>query len=184
MAMNHRGFTLAELLVVVAVLAILLAAGLPSLRAAREHQAELGAFHGVTTVLMAARMAAIQRGRPVTVCPSRDGRRCRDDQVWDEGWLVFADPGRNAQPASPGDILWHEARRPGLVAIRATPGRPRVRYQPSGFSGGSNASLRLCLRSGRHLGNVVVNQGGRARSERLPARPPRPCPFEISAHGT
>jgi type IV fimbrial biogenesis protein FimT len=176
---RHRGgFTLVELVVTVAVLGIVLAAGLPSLRALREQHATLGAFHGLTTALMAARMAAIQRGRPVTVCPSRDGLRCRDDQVWDEGWLVFADPGRRSQPARPADILWFEARTTSLVTIRATPGRPRVRFQASGFSGGSNASLRLCLRGGRHVGDVVVNLGGRARSERISEDPPRPCPFE------
>jgi type IV fimbrial biogenesis protein FimT len=165
-------------MVALAVLAILLAAGLPALRAMREHHASLAAFHGLTTALMAARMAAIQRGRPVTVCPSRDGLSCRTDQAWDEGWLVFADPGRRPQPARAEDILWFEARAPGLVAIRSTPGRPRVRFQPTGFSGGNNASLRLCLRGGRHLGNVVVNMGGRARSERVSADPPRRCPFE------
>ena len=178
MARRGSGFTLVEAMVTLVVLAVLVAAGIPSLRALREQQASLAAFHSLTYSLMAARMAAIQRGRPVSVCPSRDGMRCREDRAWDEGWLVFADPGRGTQPARPEDILWVERRSQGIVAIRATLGRHRVRYQPSGFSGGSNASLRLCTRDGRYLGSVVVNQGGRARSERVPADSGAPCPFQ------
>ena len=177
MARRQGGFTLVELVATLAVLAVLLALALPSLRELRERQQALAAFHALTVALAQARFAAIQRGRPVTVCPSLDGLGCREDLVWDDGWLVYADPRRQAQPADPADILWVERLGAGGVGIRSTTGRHRVRYQPTGLAGGNNVSLRLCSRDGRHLGNVVVNGAGRARREWVSADPPPPCPF-------
>ena len=177
MGRRHAGFSLVELVATVAVLAIVLALALPSFRALAERHQSLGAFHSLTAALAGARIAAIQRGRPVSVCPSADGRSCRTDGDWSKGWLVYSDPERSPQPASPDAILWVEQRSDEAVLIRASSGRPRVRYQPTGFAGGSNASLRLCTRDGRHLGSIVVNLAGRARSERVRTEPPPPCPY-------
>lgn len=177
MAGRREGFTLVELMATVAVLAVVLGLALPSFRALSERMAAQTTLHALTVALASARMAAVQRGRPVSVCPSSDGARCRTDLVWDEGWLVYADPRRLPQPASDDDILWVEQRAPGSIAVRGTVGRHRVRYQPTGMSGGNNASLRLCSRDGRHLGNVVVSLAGRTRSEWLSGDPAPPCPY-------
>ena len=177
MADRRRGFTLVELAATLAVLAVVAALAAPSLAALVERQRALAAFHALSVALAQARMAAIQRGRAVTVCPSGDGLRCRDDLVWDAGWLVYVDARRQPQPADDGAILWVEQRRPGEIGIRATPGRHRVRYQPTGLSGGNNLSLRLCSHDGRHLGSVVVSQSGRARREWVPGDPAPPCPY-------
>jgi type IV fimbrial biogenesis protein FimT len=178
MRRHHRGFTLAELVVTVAVLGITLALALPSLRLLRERAHALDALHGLTTSLAAARMAAVARGRPVSVCPSADGLHCRTDLIWDEGWLVFVDADRSGQPAGPGAILHHVQRAAADLPVRATAGRHRVRYQPDGMAGGSNISLSLCRRSdGRLVGQVVVNLAGRIRSENSLERE-LPCPFQ------
>lgn len=177
MAGRREGFTLVELMATVAVLAVVLGLALPSFRVLGERMAAQATLHALTVALASARMAAVQRGRPVSVCPSSDGASCRTDLVWDEGWLVYADPRRLPQPADAADILWVERRAPGAIAVQATVGRHRVRYQPSGMSGGNNASLRLCSRDGRHLGNVVVSLAGRTRSEWLPGDPAPPCPY-------
>lgn len=178
MRAQRRGFTLVELVLVLLVLSVLLAVAAPSLSVLRERMAALRAFHALTTGLAQARMAAVAQGRPVTVCPSADGRRCRGDLVWDEGWLVYRDPARSPQPLREEDVLWSDALAPGPVAIRATLGRHRVRYQPTGMSGGNNASLRLCSRKRSvHLGSVVVNIAGRVRHARVSRTEPPPCPY-------
>ncbi|MBY4598402.1 GspH/FimT family pseudopilin [bacterium BD-1] len=178
MARRHKGFTLVELVVTVLVLAIALAVALPAFGALRERFAAMNTFHALTTALMTARMAAITHGRPVTLCPSADGLTCRLDLRWDQGWIVYRDPGRTPQPADAGAILWVELRAPGPVAVRSSVGRHRVRYQPSGFSGGNNLSLRACsLRGARLLGAVVVNVGGRARVEWAREGQNTPCPY-------
>lgn len=178
MARQHRGFTLVELVVTVLVLAIALAVALPAFGALRERFAAMNTFHALTAALMSARMAAITHGRPVTVCPSADGLSCRLDLRWDQGWIVYRDPGRTPQPADAGAILWVERRAPGPLAVRSSVGRHRVRYQPTGFSGGNNLSLRACSLRGAHLlGAVVVNVGGRARVEWAREGQNTPCPY-------
>ncbi|WP_188310382.1 GspH/FimT family pseudopilin [Arenimonas fontis] len=178
MRCHHHGFTLAELVVTVAVLGITLGLALPSLALLRERAQALDALHGLTASLVMARMAAVTRGRPVSVCPSAEGLRCRTDLVWDEGWLVFVDANRSGQPAGPEAVLRHVQRRPGEPPIRATPGRHRVRYQPSGMAGGNNISLSVCRRGDtRLIGRVVVNLAGRVRSESGLGRD-LPCPFQ------
>ena len=161
------GFTLAELLVCTAVLAIALGIAVPVLTELRNNAIAINTFHSLTVSLQGARMAAISHGVPVSVCPSADGLRCRADLKWEGGWLVFLDPGRTGQPEREDRILQvFEAVDPSL-ALRSSSGRHRVRYQPTGLSGGNNLTLRLCRRrDATSLGEVVVNLAGRPRTRR------------------
>lgn len=176
----HRragGFTLAELMICVALLGILLGLGLPAFTSVIERVRVVNGFHALTASLMTARMAAISHGVPVTVCPSADGLRCRDDLVWDQGWLVYVDPARQSQPAHAGAIVQHVMPAHAGILIRSTLGRHRVRYQPSGWSGGNNLTLRVCVgRPARHAGDVIVNLAGRPRTRHSGAIA-TPCPI-------
>jgi type IV fimbrial biogenesis protein FimT len=177
MRQRLRGFTLTELMICLALLAILLGLALPGFASIVERVRIINSFHALTASLMSARMAAIARGAPVTVCPSADGRHCRTDLVWDEGWLVYLDPGREGQPGHADAILRHESGPGRGIMIRSTQGRHRVRYQPSGWSGGNNLTLRVCAGPlPRHAGDVIVNLAGRPRSRHIKA-PDTPCPI-------
>lgn len=175
---RDRGFTLVELLTVLAVAAVLATLALPAMVALRENWGTQETLHSLTASLARARIEAIVRGQPVTVCPSADGRTCRSDLVWEEGWLVFSDPGRSEQPLSDEHLLWVDGRDGTSLVIRSTRGRHRIRFQPTGFSGGYNASLRICSRRRAELvGSLVLNMAGRARITREAPGTRPPCPF-------
>lgn len=177
MKRHARGFTLVELVTVVALLSILLAVAAPSFSGLVHENRARTAFHQLTASLALARVSAMRRGRPVTVCPTRDGLACRRDLVWDEGWMSYLDPGRSEHPASPDHVIERVQRLPGGIAVRGTPGRHRVRFQPQGWASGANISLRVCVAAqARLLGSVVVNNAGRPRSERRDAVPGS-CPY-------
>lgn len=177
MPCSARGFTLAELVVVVCLLGILLGVGAPAFSAMLERNRATAALHQLTASLASARLAAVRHGHPVTLCPTRDGLRCRRDLVWDEGWMIFMDPGRDEHPRSPEAILQHADVPPGRLAIRSTLGRHRVRFQPTGWSSGNNLSLRLCSAAdARLLATVIVNNAGRPRTERTTAAAGS-CPY-------
>ena len=177
MRQEARGVTLIELLVAVAVMAVLLGIGVPSFQRLQQSMHATTTFHLVTTSMALARMTAVKHHAPVSICPSRDGRYCRDDTVWDDGWIVYADPGRAKQPESVDAVL-HRFDRvgPGLT-LRSTSRRTLVRFQRSGMAHGSNVSVRLCSRSaGTHLGSVIMNNAGRPRTVR---NANTPCPYAL-----
>lgn len=161
------GFTLMELLVTAAVLAILMTIGVPSLARLVERAREANALHLLTTSLVSARMAAVHYRTPVTMCPSSDAERCRPDPAWEDGWIIYADPDRDAQPKSPRHVLQRlDGAGPGMI-LRGTRGRTRIRFTPDGWAHGGNLTIRLCGTSGAPVrGKVVVNTAGRPRSER------------------
>ena len=169
-----QGFSLAELLAVLAVSAILLGLTLPGFQDTLRRQRTATAMHQVTAHLAQARNTAITRRAPVTVCPSLGDGRCRAEPDWSSGWLLYLDPTRSDQPQDPNNVL-RDVRQPvhESVQVLASAGRLRVRYQPDGRSGGSNLTLRIC--TGGHLGGeIIVNNVGRARTRRPAAE--TPCP--------
>ncbi|MGY0556396.1 GspH/FimT family pseudopilin [Lysobacter sp. A421] len=171
-----KGFTLLELMVTLVLLAVALGVGLPALASVIERTRVASTYHLLTASLMAARTAAVTRSEPVTVCPSSNGMRCRGDQVWEDGWIIFVDSGRTGQPSGAASILRQIDAINGNLSLRTTSGRQRVRYLPSGRAYGSNASLRLCGHDDERLiGEVVVNNAGRARTQRATGY--EPCPY-------
>ncbi|MET0889595.1 prepilin-type N-terminal cleavage/methylation domain-containing protein [Stenotrophomonas sp. SAM-B] len=167
---RHTGLTLLELMATLAVLGLLVAVAAPSfietvssLRADALRMQLNSAFSG-------ARMAAVTRRENVSVCPSDDGRRCTAE--WSKGWLTYRDPLRRPQPAAEQDILQYYPGQTALTLLAPTSaGRPRLRFRPDGSSMGINLTVTICARGRRHS-RVIVNNAGRARSERLADRAP------------
>ncbi|MDQ3205503.1 MAG: GspH/FimT family pseudopilin [Pseudomonadota bacterium] len=176
---DSKGFTLAELVVALGIVAIGLLLALPALGAALQRNRTQGAYHLLISSLMSARSAAITRRHPVSACPSSDGTSCRNDLVWDSGWIIFLDPQRTGTPASAAAVLRRVQSPAEGIAIRSTVGRHRVRFHTTGQSLGSNLSLRLCSRGDRlYLGRLIVSNTGRPRVERPPVAG-APCPYPL-----
>jgi len=168
------GFSLVELLAVLAVSAILLGLALPTFQDVLRRQRAASAMNQLSTQLAQARITAISQRKPVTLCPSLGDGRCRGEPDWSAGWLVYLDPARGSQPQSPDAIL-QDIRHPvhGSLRIVSSAGRIRVRYQPDGFSSGTNLTLHLCADASLQ-GEILVNNAGRPRIRR-PATA-TPCP--------
>ena len=166
MQRDQSGFTLIELVICFAIVSILAGIGGPPLgRLMDAHRANT-ALNALTADLAFARMVAIARGKSVTACPSRDGAACIDDGDWSEGWLVFIDNDRNRRIGPDEQLLSvHQATRLAKLQLRSTTGRTSLRYLPSGFSSGSNATVSACL-DGRLHASLIINNTGRVRVER------------------
>jgi type IV fimbrial biogenesis protein FimT len=81
MAKHEHGFTLIELAVVLAVLAILLAVALPSFRSTMITIRVKNASFDVFSSIIAARSDAITRNTTVTITPNSGNQ-------WESGWVV------------------------------------------------------------------------------------------------
>jgi len=93
-----RGYTLYELLMTLALVAVILGLGLPSFSgiAARHRlHVEVNAlFHAIHL----ARKESIMRKRVVSLCPSLDGLNCEPGRDWSTGWLMFENTDKDEPP--------------------------------------------------------------------------------------
>ena len=159
------GFTLIELVIVLAVVAIITAVGLPSLQGTLSgtHATVIG--NRLLTDLARARSEAIMSRYPTVICPSRNNSTCSGASDWSNGWIVFVDRDGDDQ-RSDSEQLLSVVSESDLVGLHVatTAGRTRMRYLPDGGSGGTNLSLSVCDGS-RLARKVVINVSGRARIE-------------------
>lgn len=87
---SQRGFTLIELMVTVAVLAIIAGIAIPSFNDQIRNNRSLTFGEEFAAALNYTRSEAVKRGQPVSLCPSNATQTdCGDD--WTEGWLAVVD---------------------------------------------------------------------------------------------
>ena len=164
--------TLLELLTVTVIVAVICALGLPALGTTLSRLRADSVRMQMATAFNLARSTAITRSRPVAVCPSADGRTCGAD--WSHGWLIHYDHGAPVPHPDANDILRFQSgsTAPDIRAV-VSAGRPRLRYQRDGRSGGSTLTVNICANNALHS-QVIVNNVGRTRARRTTE--PSPCP--------
>ena len=98
-ASRLQGFTLVELLVVMAVVAVLASVAAPYLQKFVTQRAVTARADELASALRLARSEALKRGSVVSVCASASPQAatptCSDAADWAKGWLVFTDSNVN-----------------------------------------------------------------------------------------
>ena len=164
-----RGFTLVELVVTLSVMALMLVFGIPSMLDTLESSRVRAASAALNVALAHARTLAITRHARTVVCASADGLQCGPAREWNRGWIVFVDAdGDDRRDADEPVSLAERRAAASSVRVLASAGRPRVRYQKTGTSGGTNATFSICAARTHVAGrSIVVNNLGRARTAAL-----------------
>ncbi|MDQ1315217.1 MAG: type fimbrial biosis protein FimT [Pseudomonadota bacterium] len=164
-----------ELMVVLAVVGILAAIGVPAF-ASLMRSSRLSSFtNEMVSSLHLARSEAIKRNSRAVMCTSATGASCAASGGWHQGWLVFHDPNNNAELDAGETVIL--ARQPLPAGFFLT-GNPTVdkyiSYTPSGateqISGAFQAgTLTLCNESGSAgtARQIVINRTGRPRTARI-----------------
>jgi type IV fimbrial biogenesis protein FimT len=172
---NDRGFTLIELMLALAVAAVLASLAAPAMSEFMARQRIDAAAHDITAHINLARLQAVTHAERVVLCPSADGAECTGMNRWDVGWIVFRDGDGNHRPDRESDLLRVGAALERLEVDSA--GRIRIRYQPDGTAGGSNLTIKLCDPERPEIARaVIVSNPGRPRVADLPGHLSCPAP--------
>jgi type IV fimbrial biogenesis protein FimT len=114
---RHNGFTLTELMVTIAVIAMLAMFAVPSFNhQIRRHRVST-AVSQLKADLAYARAEAATRGSFVSICASSDGTSCSGETSYASGWLVYAYPAGVAGANQP-----YDASQPAKFALLRTAG--------------------------------------------------------------
>lgn len=160
---HTRGFGLIELIVTLAVLAVLAAVAVPSFANMVARQELNVAQSDYIAALLHARYLAVNEQAPTLLCPTIDGRRCNERGAWTDGWLIGRDPDNQGQ--LDGSPLYAGGKYSGRLNIVSS-SKQGIRFKADGTVGNSNQSLTICLRNGEPRAlRVVIARRGRVRGE-------------------
>lgn len=166
--------TLIEILITLAIIALLMAIGVPSYRYVTYSSRIASEINSLTGSLQFARAEAIKQGLPVTVCATTTGSSCSGSNKWDTGWVVFSDANGNATIDASERILRKEAAFLGGDTFVASNTLGAVTFNREGFVSGlpadpvtltltppntSDTRWTRCLSIGR-IGRMKVQRSG------------------------
>lgn len=164
--MKAKGFTLVELMVTVAVMAILAAIAIPNFTSLINSNRLVSQANELVGVVQGARSEAIRYNQRVYVCSSNNGTSCSGSATWN-GWLVFVDRDRNASPAA-AEILQQGTVKAPLLLTSAL-GNGTFHFRPDGYARGAAETLlatsfRVCMattKPAENIRNIVISSGSR-----------------------
>lgn len=142
----QRGFTLGELMVALAIAAILSALAVPAFQSITSESRRAAVTNNLVSAMHRARSEAITQNRRAFLCPSTDGASCGG--AWTDGFISYIDRNGNDAPDA-GEIL-QVSEGDSRMAVTAAnfQNNALLVYRPSGrveiAAGQSTASLTVC----------------------------------------
>jgi len=151
------GFTIIELMITVAILAIMIGVGAPALRDFVIRSRLVTQASDLTVALQTARSEANRRSQRVMVCKaSSTYSACATGTDWGAGWIVFVDSDRNGSFTTGEEILRVHQASPTNITITMAgggSGSDRLYYRPTGPV--DNAHTFTVCQTG-YMGRVVT----------------------------
>lgn len=167
--MLHQGFTLIELMITIAIAAILLTVAVPGMQNFIIENRMTTLSNELVTDLLVAKSEAVRRSVRVAVCVRNTaGDACNVGGSWTDGWIAFTDANSNGIVDAGETVLKVHAPMPtGVVMTAPTISTPNiVTYSPSGALAPLAAiTFNLC-RTGYLGRNIDVSTTGRTSTAR------------------
>lgn len=126
---SESGFTLVELLVVLALGATLMMLALPAFQGLLARRSVEAVADALVADFRLARSEAMQRGLSVSLCSSGDGQTCAAPASWKDGWLVFVDEDGDGQRDADDLLLRVQPSTAGVASVGSSqPANDRVAF--------------------------------------------------------
>ena len=163
---NSRGFTLPELMITIGVVSIVLSTAAPSDTSMIKDNRLATQLNTIVTHVHMARAEAAKRDVRVILCrsasPDETTPSCGGDtQIWESGYIVFADDGNNSNNiynAGTDTLLIRGQPSTSGVKMRTNATWNRnLEFNPDGSTneGGSTAQMSLCDDRGNTYGRQI-----------------------------
>ncbi len=123
---SQQGFTLIELMVTIAIAAILLAVAVPSFQDSIRRNRVATVAGNLVSALDNARAEAIRRAVPVYLCPSTSGTDCTAT-AWHDGWIMYFEPTAGTK------TVLQVGNAVSAVSVSLTVGASPVQYTSRGM---------------------------------------------------
>ena len=166
-ASKAQGFTIVELMAVLAILSALLLIAAPSFVDTVKNSRLRSETYAMRATLANARSEALARRAPVIVCKSSDLLNCNtDDDPWATAHIAFVDQNNDGVVDTDELFLAREHNDYITVTFRTFTGSPddRVRFSSRGDSLGSSGTFTLCDdRGAAEARAVILNNAGDVR---------------------
>lgn len=155
-----KGFTLVELMVTIAIAAIILTIGVPSFRSLIDNQRITTVTNDLFSAIKLARSEALSRGEQVEITPL-------DGEDWTNGWAVYIDnDGTDGLSMTSDEILFSSDSVPDGIAISENFSGTDVVFRGTGRLRTGAGTFTLS-QHGEQRRSVVLNLIGRPKTKNL-----------------
>ena len=167
-----RGFTLVELVITLAIGAILMTAAAPAFTDLVRTSRLSAQLNNFARAVNFGRMEAIKRGRQASICV-RSGDVCSNDGPWRNGWLVYVDEDGDSEVDQEELLISYDALPDGY-SLTPNVNTNALRFSATGQVRRASGALplmtfRLCAPDAepgklvQRSREIVINATGRMR---------------------
>ena len=156
---NTRGFTLPELMITLGAIAIVLSTAVPGIGSMIKNNTLASQLNTLVTHIHYARIEAARRDVRVILCRSTSADATTpscggDTQIWESGYLVFADDGSNSNDvynAGTDTLLARgQAATSGIRMRTNSTWNRNLQFNPDGTTNEDEATAIMALCDSRH----------------------------------
>ena len=163
---KNSGFTLLELLITVALISILVAFALPSMRTFSQNDRLTTNINTMIGHLAYARSEAVKRHAQVSLCVSNDTLGCTGGN-WEDGWIVYVDADANgtfdAATVNEDILRVQQAMDGGNKFSPDAVYASQITYDNRGFVTATGSFLLCDNRNGDFGKTITISNTGRVR---------------------
>lgn len=160
---KKSGFTLLELIITIALISIVTALAIPSMRAFSKNDRLTTNINTMIGHLAYARSEAVKRSAQVSICVSSDAANCTGGN-WEDGWIVYVDSdGDDAFNSASEEILRANQALDGNNTLTPTGYANQVTYDNRGYVTATGSFLLCDDRSGDFGKTISISNTGRVR---------------------
>jgi type IV fimbrial biogenesis protein FimT len=162
-----RGFTLIELMVTIAVAAILLGMAVPAFNSFVQNDRDVSQINSLAESFNYARSEAVKRNSPngIMVCPSSDGLTCTGTP-WSGGWIVLNMTATDPPPL----VLQAVPALNGTNTLTPVGAAAGITFLASGLVS-APLTIGICDKRGApYARDVEINATGRVASSQTPGQ--------------